>query len=497
MEPITRRRALQLGALGALGAAAGGVGLSRTGLPWTNPSTWSPTSEGARVEAVPGGELLEPEVLRSQDGVLRVDLVAEARVTEVAGRRAQVLTYNGTLPGQTWQVRPGDRLEVRLRNELDTATNLHTHGLVVSPQGNGDNPFISIAPGESFDYRIDLPEDHPTGVFWYHPHRHGTVADQLFGGLYGAIIVTGDEVPVSRDRSLIVSDISLTTDGTIAPVSAQEVMMGREGDLVLVNGQHKPRLAARPGERERWRVINACTSRYLRLAQPGQDLELLGVDGGHEPAPRAVDEVLLAPGNRADLLVTMRNGTSELRTLGYDRGGMGMMGAGMSGPVTLATLAVTGQDTGTTRPVPERTADPDLRERPVDRRREIAFTMTMGGAMMGPGGMGEMMDLGFDGRAFAADRVDQQVAAGAVEEWTITNPTPMDHPFHLHVWPMQLIETDGEPVLEPTWRDVVNVPTQGQVRVLVDFSRHPGRSVYHCHILDHEDAGMMATVETG
>lgn len=90
MEPITRRRALQLGALGALGAAAGGVGLSRTGLPWTNPSTWSSTSEGARVEAVPGGELLEPEVLRSQDGVLRVDLVAEARVTEVAGRRAQV-----------------------------------------------------------------------------------------------------------------------------------------------------------------------------------------------------------------------------------------------------------------------------------------------------------------------------------------------------------------------------------------------------------------------
>lgn len=107
-----------------------------------------------------------------------------------------------------------------------------------------------------------------------------------------------------------------------------------------------------------------------------------------------------------------------------------------------------------------------------------------------------MMDLGFDGRAFDADRVDQQVAAGSVEEWTITNPTPMDHPFHLHVWPMQLVEDNGEPVSEPVWRDVINVPANGRVRTLVDFTHHPGRSVYHCHILDHEDAGMMAVIDT-
>ena len=93
------------------------------------------------------------------------------------------------------------------------------------------------------------------------------------------------------------------------------------------------------------------------------------------------------------------------------------------------------------------------------------------------------------------DRIDQQVSAGTVEEWVIANPTTMDHPFHLHVWPMQLIESGGQPVNEPARRDVVNVPAQGQVRVLVDFARHPGRSVYHCHILDHEDAGMMASVE--
>ncbi|MGC0144835.1 MULTISPECIES: multicopper oxidase family protein [unclassified Pseudactinotalea] len=491
MEPITRRVALRLGALGALGVVVGGVGLSRTGLPWAAlPAPLRTATRGSET-------LTEPEVVRSRDGLLRVELVATPRETTIAGRPARVLTYNGTVPGQTWRVRPGDRIEVLLRNELETPTNLHTHGLVVSPRDNGDNPFVSVDPGQSFEYRFDLREDHPTGVFWYHPHRHGTVADQVFGGLYGALIVEGDEVPVSRERVLVVSDITLDRDGALASASTAQVMMGREGDLVLINGQVRPELTARPGERERWRVINACTSRYLHLALPGQVLALLGIDSGHEPAAREVEQVLLAPGNRADLLVTTRGGTSELRSLGYDRGAMGMMmgGGDLSGPAVLATLAVSGDEAAAVGPVPERPADPDLRNRPLDERREIAFTMNMSGGMMGPGRRG-MMDLGFDGRPFDADRVDQQVAAGSVEEWTITNPTPMDHPFHLHVWPMQLLETDGEPVSEPTWRDVVNVPANGRVRTLVDFTHHPGRSVYHCHILDHEDAGMMAVVDT-
>lgn len=487
MRPVTRREALWLGTAGGLGVVVGGLGLSRTGLPWLVVPTGS--AEGGAVDAE---SLAEPEVLRSRDGVLQVELVAAPTATTIAGRRARVLAYNGTVPGQTWLVRPGDRLEVRLRNELDTPTNLHTHGLEVSPLGNGDNPFVSIEPGEVFDYRFDLPDDHPPGVFWYHPHRHGTVADQLFGGLYGALIVEGDQVPVGRERVLVVSDISLTADGQLAPVTAGEVMMGREGDLVLVNGQHQPRLSARPGERERWRVINACTSRYLRLDLPGQRLELLGIDGGREPALREVAEVLLAPGNRADLLVSMRAGTSELRTVGYDRGRMGMMGGrALSGPGTLATLTVTGDEAAAPGPVPGRPPLHDLRGEPIARQRDIAFTMTMGS--MGPGR--DMMDLGFGGRVFDAGRIDQQVSAGTVEEWVITNPTPMDHPFHLHVWPMQLIETGGQMVSEPARRDVVNVPAGSQVRVLVDFARHPGRSVYHCHILDHEDAGMMASVE--
>ena len=108
---------------------------------------------------------------------------------------------------------------------------------------------------------------------------------------------------------------------------------------------------------------------------------------------------------------------------------------------------------------------------------------------------GGMMAFGFDGRAFDPARVDQRVGAETVEEWTIRNPTPMDHPFHLHIWPMQLTEVNGSAIDGPQWRDVVNVPARGSVVVRIAFARFTGLTVYHCHILDHEDLGMMGTVE--
>jgi FtsP/CotA-like multicopper oxidase with cupredoxin domain len=478
VRPISRRRALQLGALGVAGMAAGAVGLSVTGLPFPAPRT------------APARALREPAEFRSRHGLLRIELEITRREVALAGRRATVLAYNGTVPAPTWRLRPGDLLQVRLVNRLDAATNLHTHGLHVSPEGNGDNPFLRIEPGQSFDYEFQLPADHPAGTFWYHPHLHGRVADQLQAGLYGAIVVD-DDLPVTRERLLIVSDISLRSDGTVRPASPPEVMMGREGDLVMVNGQLRPQLTARPGQRERWRVINACTSRFLRLALPGQRLHLLAVDSGHLTRPGAVDNVLLAPGNRAELLVTAQPGTSELASLGYDRGQMmGMMGGGqLSGPATLVTYRVEGTPVPGPGPLPPRAAPADLRGREPDRHRDVEFTMGMGPGMGMRGAV-----FGFDGRAFDHERTDQQVFAGTLEQWTIRNPTPMDHPFHLHVWPMQLIEENGRAVPEPVWRDVVRVPARGQVTVRVAFDIG-GRTVYHCHILDHEDLGMMAVVQ--
>ena len=481
VEPITRRAVLGWGAVGAAGVLVGGWGLARelgAGVGGPGPGDGSPSTW--------------PSELRSSAGVLRVELEAAPRSVEVAGRQVAMLGYSEAVIGPTLRLVPGDRLEVRLRNSLDEPTNLHVHGLHVSPEGNGDNPFVSVSPGETFDYEYQLPADHPTGTFWYHPHLHGRVADQIFAGLYGAIVVEeASPIPVARERILIVSDVSFD-DGSVRVASAQERMMGREGDLLLINGQVSPVLEGRPGERERWRVVNACTSRFIRLAVGDHQLQLLGLDQGRTARTEDVDELVLAPGNRADLAVTLRAGTHEIRTLGYDRGTamMGMMGSSTtSGPALLATLTVTGDAVTAAPPVPDGPQPHDLRQDTVARARELTLAMGMGM------GMGQMMSFTIDGLEFDHHRTDQQVRLGDVEEWTIRNTSTMDHPFHLHVWPMQVVEAAGRSGTEPIWRDVVNVPAEGSVVVRIRFDDFAGRTVYHCHILDHEDLGMMGVIE--
>lgn len=492
MSPLTRRQLLALGAAGAGAAAAGGAGLW-----WT----------GGGGQALGGGrELVQPEVLSSRDGALDLALEAAPARVRIGARTAHVQAFNGSLPGPTLRVRPGDTIRVAMRNGLDAPTNLHVHGLHVSPEDNGDNPFVSIAPGETFDYEYVLPGDHPPGTYWYHPHRHGHVADQLAAGLYGAIVVEDpDPVPVARERVLVVSDITLDASGNLAEVSPPQRMMGREGETVLVNGQVRPQATAAPGERELWRVVNACPSRYLRLTLDGQTVRLLGRDIGRLPEPVELTEMTLAPGNRVELLVDTREGASTLTAAPVDRGSMdGMMGGAMPGdgpgtdePIELLTLEVTGDRAADAGPVPPGPVLRDLREEPVAARRTLDFAMGMGmgGMMGGMRGPGQMMSFTIDGRPFDAERTDQRVRVGTVEEWTLTNSSPMDHPMHLHVWPMQVVTEAGREVAAPRWLDVVNVPAFGEVTVRVAFDDFAGRTVYHCHILDHEDLGMMGTLE--
>ena len=483
MRPISRRRALQLGGAGFAATVVGGAGLG-----------WEATS---RFDPVPGGRLAEPSAVRSVDGALDLRLEVSEGRARVAGRTATVLRYNGGVPGPTLRLNPGDRLRVELVNRLAAPTNLHVHGLHVSPAGNGDNVLVTVEPGGSRRYDYRLPDDHPPGVFWYHPHHHETVADQVFGGLYGAILVADRQtLPVTRERVLVVSDISLDGGGKVHSVSAAARMMGREGDLVLVNGALRPQLSTRPGARERWRIVNACVSRYLRLALDGQQLQLLGLDSGRFQRPAEVREVLLAPGNRADLQVTTATGTSQLRALPYDRGavmGMGAMGgssASSTATVELATLTVGGAAAPTLPALPTQPAPRDLRQATVAGHRELILGGGMGMEMGGGG-----MRFTVDGRSFDPGRVDQSVRLGTVEEWTLTNNSSMDHPLHLHVWPMQVVQSHGEPVDPPAWQDVVNVPARGHTTIRVAFDDFPGRTVYHCHILDHEDKGMMGIID--
>lgn len=493
MKPLTRRQLLAVGAAGAGAAATGGAGL------------WLTTGTGPGTGYTGGQDLTEPQVLTSRDRVLQLDLTAAPARVRVGGQEAAVQAFNGSLPGPTLRVRAGDTIRVAMRNGLQAPTNLHVHGLHVSPEDNSDNPFISIDPGASFDYEFALPADHPPGTYWYHPHRHGQVADQVSSGLYGAIVVEDpDPIPVTRERVLVVSDLSLDANGNLAQVSQMQRMMGREGQMVLVNGQLRPQLRAAPGERERWRIINACPSRFLRLGLDGARVRLLSRDLGRLPVPEDVTEVVLAPGNRVELLVETRNGSATLTAAPVDRGNANTMMGGATGgtnlsgaPVDLLTLAVSGSAGTDPGPVPPGRPLRDIRNDPVAAARTLTFAMGMNtgmGAAMGGGGDG-MMAFTINGRQFDPQRLDESAAAGTVEEWTLVNSSPMDHPIHLHVWPMQVIQDGTGPPGEPRWQDVVNVPARSKVKVRVAFDDFAGRTVLHCHILDHEDQGMMTTVQ--
>jgi FtsP/CotA-like multicopper oxidase with cupredoxin domain len=484
---ISRRAALGAIVVGATGVAVGTAGWL-AGLSGTA-GRWQPVASAE--------PFAEPAVLTSRDGVLDVELVA-ARGVRVAGRATSALGFNGVSPGPTLRVAPGDLLRVRLTNHLDQPTNLHTHGLRVSPQGQGDNPFVSIAAGATFDYSYRIAADHPVGTYWYHPHHHGHAADQLFGGLAGGLLVeNGPDLPVAGDRVLLVTDITMDAAGQVATAGPRDRMMGREGELVLVNGQYQPVIAAVPGAAQRWRVINACTSRVLALRLAGQPMIQVAQDGVFLPAPAERKQVVLAPGNRADVIVSSPAGRYPLVTDPYDRGGTSMMNGPMmggpmgpgraAGPITLATVVVEGP-TASSPPLPAALPAPPVPPGPAVRQRRLTLAMGMGG--MGIGGM----SFTIDGRTFDARRDDQTVRLGDTEDWTITNTSPMDHPFHLHIWPFHVLADSIGTPRTAARQDVVAVPARGWVRVRIPFTDHPGRSVYHCHTLDHEDGGMMGTL---
>ncbi|BCW06141.1 multicopper oxidase family protein [Arthrobacter sp. NtRootA1] len=481
MRPLSRRSALLLGGLGLAGTVTGGTGLALT-------------LASQRSVPTAGADLQYPSVLQSSDGSLNVQLEAGGTSLLLAGRQASALAYNKEIPGPTLRIRPGDVLKIRLINNLSEPTNLHMHGLHVSPQGNGDNPFIRVDPGTAVDYEYRLPRDHPPGVYWYHPHHHGGVADQVFAGLYGAIIVEDPEATnAGLERILLVSDTTLDPLGNIHPASPMERMLGREGELLLVNGQLNPQLTAPPGDTERWRVINACASRHLRLRLDGQHVRLIGTDSGRLPLPVDTDELFLAPGNRADILVETVTGESVLLAAPYDRGSVrGMAGPGGSAGVPpaaatpLALLRVSGARKTSGTAVPAASEALDLRLSGVAAHRQLTFGTQMGMGMMG---------FTLNGKRFDPTRTDITASADTVEEWTLLNDSPMEHPFHLHIWPMQVTEVNDRMVKGVRLQDVVNVPANGRVKVRVSFADFTGRSVYHCHILDHEDLGMMGVIE--
>ena len=258
--------------------------------------------------------------------VVEVDLdAAPTKMSFVPGGPTEVWAYNGLLPGPLIRARVGDRLIVHVSNHLTEDTTVHWHGVRVPFEMDGvpDVSQPGIAPGETFDYDFVVPD---ASLFWYHPHFDS--AAQVGFGLYGALLVDDPAEPpgLGDEVVMVLSDIGVLEDGTILPKDAGgdlATLFGREGNILLVNGKIRPTLKARPGARQRWRVVNASKTRYFQLSLAGHTFTRIGGDGGLMAAPMAVAEPVLAPAERADFLVVPNGepGTDlVVKWLPYNRG---------------------------------------------------------------------------------------------------------------------------------------------------------------------------------
>ncbi|MDE5109746.1 MAG: multicopper oxidase family protein, partial [Trichodesmium sp. St7_bin2_1] len=408
-------------------------------------------------------------------------------------KQAYVLNYNGQIPGPRLEVKPGDTIRINFTNNLPQPTNIHYHGLHIPMTGNADNVFLNISPGDRLRYEFQIPENHNAGMFWYHPHLHGLVAEQLFGGLAGLFIVRGelDEIPevkAASEQFLVLQDFALDQKGNLLPYQELSIMTGREGNLITANGQSNPKLVVPPQNLLRIRILNASSSRFYRLSLEEHPFYLIATDGGALAEPVEMSELLLTPGERADVLVQGNREPGEYRLLNlpYERVGIGMMGRNVSEsqPQVLATVSYGKELTAV--PLPKQLIPvPAL----PDPQKVRHFQMNHG---IIPG---EGMAFLFNGQPYQPERIDTQVQLNTVEDWELINTGIMDHPFHVHSNAFQVLSRNGKPEPYRAWKDVVLVRQGEKVLIRMPLQDFVGKTVYHCHILDHEDLGMIGNLE--
>jgi FtsP/CotA-like multicopper oxidase with cupredoxin domain len=421
--------------------------------------------------------------------VVEIDLVATVTEAELLpGVTTEVFAYNGQVPGPVLEFREGDRVRVRFRNQLPETTTVHWHGMHLPFPSDG-SPFHPVAPGEEHEYAFTV-QPGTAGTYWYHPHPDHRTGRQVARGLYGGIVVRAvdDPLPAMTERLLVLSDNRFLDDGSLDlpdPHSHQGRMdfeNGREGSVLFVNGEVMPELSIRSGEVQRWRVVNASAGRFYRLSIPGHRLLHVGSDGGLFERPVEVEELLLATAERVEFLVrgARAPGSSvKVQSLPYDRYIPQTRPQDWNQPRDLLVLRY--EDAPPVAPPELPTV---LRPIPALDPAQATQTRVM------------VMSQGFiNGLLMDMQRIDVSAPLGATEIWQVENVVGMDHPFHLHGFQFQVLDRDGVPEPFPSWKDTVNVPKHQTVRFIVRYDNFPGMWMFHCHILDHEDHGMMGVLE--
>ncbi|MDF3016064.1 MAG: mco 1 [Thermomicrobiales bacterium] len=422
----------------------------------------------------------EPTELRAVDGVLRATLTAEEQEIEIAGQSILARVFNGTFVGPTLRVRPGERIELELVNRLNEPTNLHFHGLHVSPGGEADNIFRTVNPGDSAHYVLDIPLDHPTGTFWYHPHMHHLALEQVFGGMSGVIIIDGIRERLPPDlqgideRLFALKDFQLDENNAILLED-----IPRNPTTRTINGQIDPALKMAPGETQLWRLANVGAEVFYNLRLYGHAFHVVAEDGNPVWDVRTADSLVLPPGKRFDVLVQAGEaGVYAFETITYDQGNH------VYPEVELATLTIEGSAQSPVSLPASVAPDRDLDSAEIATTRDIFFN-----------DVDDEPIFEVNGQQFDPNRIDELVQLGTVEEWTIRNVTAEQHPFHIHVDDFQVVSVNGQPYNAANLQDIVILPAGGEVVIRIPFMDYPGKFVFHCHILFHEDHGMMALVD--
>lgn len=442
--------------------------------------TGGPAPAGAaRTAPTAAAALVEPPVIASHDGLLTATLVAKQAIVSVAGRRFLAKTYNGLLVGPTLEARPGDRVVLRLVNQLREATNLHFHGLHVSPAGHADNIYLSIAPGRSFTYSFVIPANQDTGSYWYHSHADMTSEQQVFSGLSGVLEVQGltAALPAAMqgvtERVVALRDIQVKDGAVVAHNIDSNAPTTR-----LVDGQLNPSIAIAPGETQLWHLANIGADIFYEVRLDGQEFRVLAQDGNPVTSTYTVSSLVMPPGKRYDVLVTgAPSGLHALRTLSYDEGGDRYPDR------VLATVATTGAATATPAAPISFLPSPDLGGQPIVHQRRFVFSEH-----------DTAKQFFINGRQYDRHRINVRARLGTVEQWTIENHTSEQHPFHMHTYPMQVLAANGHFAPFTGYQDEVILPIHGRVTIRVRFADITGETVFHCHILAHEDHGMMANL---
>lgn len=443
------------------------------------------TSESDSTSSAPTNDPLAlpaPVDTNPDPNVLEIDLEArEATKSYAEGSATPVWTFGGTIPGPLLDAKVGDRVIVHFKNSLPEPTTIHWHGVRVPAAMDGTVAMQQPIPaGATFTYDFTLKD---AGLFWYHPHVRSDI--QVQKGLHGAIRVRGPSEPqVDDERILMLDDVRLKADGTLSEyLDDTSKMMGREGNTLLVNGIPNASIPVRAGATTRFRIVNVANGRFFNLRLPGHTWRVIGTDGGLLPKPYDTEKLLVSPGERYDLMV-IPNGAPgsdvELLNEPYERGHE----SGMEPTMTVARLHLSADAPLEGRSLPDRfdaiaSFPPSNQTVPIvlnESTRDGELVFTVNGAVF-------------------PDVPKVMVERGGSRVLEVKNASEMDHPFHLHGFFFQVLEKDGvAPSLESTGnKDTIIIPAKSTLKLLARFDE-PGMWMYHCHILEHAEGGMMGEI---